>query len=307
MSPSPADHQPLDELRFALAQGNAQEPPVALRQRVLQAATSARPPGVAAGTAKPITAAEAYRRTMVSFDQVLSGLRDDQWHAPALRGLDVQGLVGHLIGVERMLHEAVGIGPALGRSGDHVTSTQPDALAQAGRAPAETRADWRQLTDRTVAYASGLDPADRNRLVTLHSITIPFDRLLVVRLFETWTHEEDIRRAVGLGLLAPDSARLRLMTDLAVSALPTGLSRIGRRQPGCTARMVLTGPGGGTWQASLDRGTPGPTDVRIVADAAMFCRLAANRAAEGQLGAFITGDDQLAAAVLAGARALAFD
>jgi hypothetical protein len=72
---------------------------------------------------------------------VLADLSETDWQTPVLGGLDVQGLVDHLIGVERLLHEKAGIGPALGRGTDHVESTQPDALAQAGRPPAETRAE----------------------------------------------------------------------------------------------------------------------------------------------------------------------
>ena len=307
MTPSRYYREPLEELRFALAQESAQQPPAALRERVIGAATSARSPGVAVGTADPISPTEAYRRTAESFDAVLGELSDAGWHTLALRGLDVQGLVGHLIGVERLLHEALGIGPTLGRGTDHVESTQGEALAQAGRPPAETRSEWRQLVGRTVDHVLGMGPAARSQPVTLHGLTMTLERMLVVRVFETWTHEEDIRRAVGLPLCPPESAPLRLMTEIAVSVLPAGLARSGRPQPGRTARLVLTGPGGGTWQAALDRGTPGPTDVRIVADAVMFCRLVANRVTPMEVGVLVTGDEALAADLLAGAMTLAFD
>jgi hypothetical protein len=97
------------------------------------------------------------------------------------------------------------------------------------------------------------------------------------------------------------------MTELAVSALPAGLALIDRPQPNRTARIVLTGPGGGTWQASLDRGVAGETDVRIIADAVSFCRLVANRLQPAHVGAIVSGDESLAADVLAGAQALALD
>lgn len=297
----------VEELRYALAQSTSTRPPGSLRPRVLQAAMAARPPGVATGTESPITPAEAYRRTTLSLDSLLSRLTDSDWRRHALRDLDVQGLLGHLIGVERQLHAAIGIGPAVVTSADHVASTQGDARAQAARPASKTHADWLDLSMRTVEYATGLDRETSSRPVTLHTFTIPFERMLVVRTFETWTHEEDIRRALRYPLSPPDSARLRLMTDLAVSALPTGLARIGRPQPERTARIVLTGPGGGTWQAALDRGVGGPIDVRIVADAATFCRLVANRASPAELDPAVSGDEDLAALVLAGAQALALD
>jgi hypothetical protein len=97
------------------------------------------------------------------------------------------------------------------------------------------------------------------------------------------------------------------MTETAVSALPAGLAMIARPRPNRTARMVLTGPGGGTWQASLDRGVPGETDVRIIADAVSFCRMVANRMTPADIEAVVTGDEALAADVFAGAQALALD
>jgi len=299
--------QPIEELRFALAEADAHRPPVALRSRVLDAAMSARRPGRDIGSGTPITAVEAYRRTMASFDLVLSELTDAEWRVHVLRDLDIQGLVGHLIGVERQLHGALGLEPGVAIGTDHVASTQADALAQAGRAPSDTHAEWLILTAGTVARAATLDRAGLERPITLHNYTVPVERMLVVRSFESWTHEEDIRRATGRPLAAPDAARLRLMTELAVTALPTGLDHIGRPKPGRTARIVLTGPGGGTWQASLDRTRPGATDVRLIADATSFCRLVANRLSPTTIDVDVTGDDTLAADLLAGAQALALD
>ena len=299
--------RPLEELRYALAEADTHRPPVALRSRVLRAAESARPPGLGIGTGPAISPVEAYRRTMVSFDAVLSELTDDEWRRHALRDLDIQGLVGHLIGVERQLHAALGIAPDVTVGADHVSATQADAVAQAGRPPADTHADWLELTAETIAHVTNLDPEGRERLITQDGFTIPVERMLVIRSFETWTHEEDIRRATGRPLAAPDSSCLRLMTEVAVSALPRGLASIDRPQLGRTARIVLTGPGGGTWQTSLDRGDPGPTDVRIIADAVSFCRLVANRMDPAAVGAHVTGDEALGANLLAGARALALD
>jgi uncharacterized protein (TIGR03083 family) len=305
-TPSPSG-LPLEELRYALAEADTHRPPVALRPKVLQAAESARPPGRSVGTGPAITVVEAYRRTIVSFDAVLAELTDAEWHLHVLRELDIQGLVGHLIGVERHLHAALGIGPAVAGGSDHVASTQASALAQQDRAPSQTRAEWLEVMGATVVFCESLDPAALSQVITLHTYTMPVDRTLIVRTFETWTHEEDIRRAIGRSPAPPDPARLRLMTEVAVSGIPSGLGLIGRPQPGRTARIVLTGPGGGTWQASLDRTQPGPTDVRIIADAVSFCRLVANRIDPDGLDANISGDDVLAREILAAARALALD
>ena len=133
--------------------------------------------------------------------------------------------------------------------------------------------------------------------------TIPFrvGTLMVLRAFEVWTHNDDIRRALGRPLDAPDGARLALMSDLAVNALPLGLLMTGRPGAKRTARIVLTGPGGGSWSQSLAIGEPaGPPDVLVVADVVDFCRLAARRIPADDLVCHVEGDRQLAADVLAG-------
>jgi hypothetical protein len=101
------------------------------------------------------------------------------------------------------------------------------------------------------------------------------------------------------------------MTELAVQLLPAGMARANRPADGRSARVVLTGPGGGTWQTGLglaDAGpVEGPVDVRIVVDSVDFCRLVANRIDPTALAASITGDGALARDLFAGATTLALD
>jgi hypothetical protein len=72
--------------------------------------------------------------------------------------------------------------------------------------------------------------------------------------------------------------------------------------------LVLTGPGGGTWDVAVGDSTrPDPVPVSIVTGAAGFCQLAANRAVPAELELHITGDRDRAAAILAAVPALALD
>jgi hypothetical protein len=72
--------------------------------------------------------------------------------------------------------------------------------------------------------------------------------------------------------------------------------------------LVLTGPGGGTWDVELDGTSPlDPVQLSIVTDAVGFCRLAANRLAPDELELHITGDRDQAAGLLAAAATLALD
>jgi uncharacterized protein (TIGR03083 family) len=277
--------------------------PVELRDRVLAAALGARAAGRAEPAAPEISPAEAFRRAGGAFHGTLRLLRDDQWHEPALRGLDVQGLVGHLTGVEEDVQRCLAGDPAVAAAG-HVESTQAAADRQAGRPPDQTRAEWRRAAGRTIDLVRAA--GDPNAEVAVHGMRLPLDLLLVIRAFELWVHENDIRAAAALPPSVPDASTLTLMTSAAVRLLPFAAVRTGLDEP-TSVHLVLTGPGGGTWDVSLGRAAPAPAAVAIVTDALGFCRLAANRATPASLNSHVSGDPDRAAAVLAAATALALD
>jgi len=277
--------------------------PAGLRERVLQASRQARAVGRSVPEVVEITPAEAFRRAADAFYGLLCALGDDDWRITVLRGLDVQGLVGHLIGVEDDVHRCLSGDPDVADA-SHVESTQPAAARQAGRPAARTRADWRRAADRTLdlVHAAG-DPCAE---VAMHGMRLPLGALLVVRAFELWTHDNDIRRAARLPKTVPDPATLGLMTRLAARLLPHAAACTGLQEP-VNVRLVLTGPGGGTWDIAVGEGPPDPVSIRIIADAAGFCRLVANRVTPADLDLHITGDPGRAAGVLAAASELALD
>jgi uncharacterized protein (TIGR03083 family) len=281
------------------------EPPVlppGLRERVLQASRQARTAGRPVPAAAEISAAEAFSRAADAFHGLLNALADREWRTPVLRGLDVQGLVGHLIGVEYDMHSALEGDPDVADA-SHVESTQGAALREATRSAEQTRSDWRRAADRTLDLVqAGSDPTAH---VALYGMRLSLPALLVVRAFELWTHENDIRRVVGWAASAPDDSTLSLMTDLAARLLPYAATRAGLDQ--VDVHLVLTGPGGGTWDIAVGEGTSDPAAVMIVTDALGFCRLAANRITPAELDPYVTGDPDRAAEVLAAACTLALD
>jgi uncharacterized protein (TIGR03083 family) len=276
--------------------------PTGLRERVLEASLRARAVGRPAPDVPELSAEEAFSRAADAFYGLLCALDDDDWRRPALRDLDVQGLVGHLIGVEHDTHRALGGEPEVADA-DHVESTQAAADRQAGRPPAQTRADWRQAADATLDLVHAGAEGDE---VAMHGMRLPLRALLIVRAFELWTHENDIRVAAGLPASVPDAAALRMMCELAVRLLPFAAARAGLPEP-ADVHLVLTGPGGGTWDVEMGDRPPDPVAVSIVADAVGFCRLAANRVTPGELDVHITGDPGPAVGVLAAAATLALD
>jgi len=303
--------------------------PAGLRERVMTASLLAREAGQPVPAVPAISGAEAFGRAADAFYELLAGLDEQDWARPALRDLDVQGLTGHLIGVEEDTQRGLAGDPAVAGA-DHVESTQNWAVRQASRSPALTMRDWRRAADRTLAEARGVRAADagagadaraatgadggRDGRIAMHGIRLPLDDLLVVRAFELWVHENDIRRCAGLAPSVPDPPVLRLMSDLAARMLPYAAARTGLRER-VDVHLVLTGPGGGTWDVTVgqqpdgrepDEQGPG-SDVAIVTDAVGFCRLAANRTTPAELGPHVTGDAGRAAEVLAATSTLALD
>lgn len=277
--------------------------PAGLRDRVLEASRQARAVGHSVPQVVEISPAEAFSRAADAFYGLLCALSDDDWRLTVLRGLDVQCLVGHLIGVEDDMWRCLAGDPDVADA-NHVESTQAAAAGQAGRPPAQTRAEWRCAADRTLSLADAF--GDHEAEVAVHGMRLTLGALLIVRAFELWTHDNDIRRAAGLPSSVPDPSTLRLMTELASRALPPAAARMGLHEP-INVRLVLTGAGGGTWDVAVGDGPSDPVSIRIVTDAVGFCRLVANRITPADLDPHVTGHPGRAAGVLAAASALALD
>ena len=129
--------------------GDTPEPmmvPAGLRERVLEASWQARAAGRSVPEVQEISPAEAFSRAADAFYGLLCALADEDWARPVLRDLDVQGLVGHLIGVEEDVHRCLAGDPAVGRGrprllhpgrghppGRTAARRDPQRVAQRGR------------------------------------------------------------------------------------------------------------------------------------------------------------------------------
>jgi uncharacterized protein (TIGR03083 family) len=274
---------------------------VEFAERVMRAALDRRPAGAMVPSAPPLDATALFSARVESLVDLLRELDATEWRRPALRGLDVRGLVGHLVGVERDFAEMLeGEGVA---HGGHVDATE-DLAGAAGELPHE--AVIALLVSRGAHSRALATSADPRRPVDWYGVRLPLGQILVVRAFELWTHEEDIRRATGRPLVDPDPASLQVMTDLALELLPFVLAA----RPGtgsATARVVLIGAAGGTYDLRLGAAHSDSRAVRVVAETATFCRLVAARVDDGSVALEIPGDERLAAELFDAARSLALD
>lgn len=300
---------PMVELRFALAEADSTDVPADLGARISDAAHADRPSGWSSAPAETVTSVAAFRTAADRLDGLLANLRPEEWTKRTIRGLDVQGLIGHLIGVESGFASALAGDPAF-EEANHVADTDAQAEAQASRPFTDTLSDWRSAVDHTTSLLEQLE--DLGASVRFHRISLPIESFLVVRSFEIWTHAEDIRRATNRSLEDPGPGSLTLMTELATRLLPAGVAAAGSALGG-SVRLVLTGAGGGAWDVTLQgtavtRAQPGrETDAHVTVDAAEFCRVVSNRSTLEDSAAVVSGEIGVAAALFAGAAALALD
>jgi hypothetical protein len=169
---------------------------------------------------------------------------------------------------------------------------------------ADARARWREAVEGVRRWAT--DPANADAGVQWLALRFTRESLLVARSFETWTHADDFRSVLGRPLESPPAGSLRLMADASVTAMPAALEADDRAHRGKTARVVLTGDGGGDWLIPLGfsemRETP---DVVLTADVVDWCRCVSERVAPEALARRVEGDPALADDLAAASSAFA--
>jgi uncharacterized protein (TIGR03083 family) len=299
-----------DEVLALLAEVSAVAPPLNLADRVVANAMALRPAGRAIeslGGGERASAAEAFVKMVDDFKTVLTQAAGAATVEPY--GWSVTQLVAHLTEVDRYFGRQLGlwdheIDDAL--EDDHLAMTQ-SAVSAAVRADFTTTVtEWLAVSSALCDHVASLDADQLRQRIKFHMLYTRVSTALAVRVFEVWTHMEDLCRTLRRQPPPIDAQRLHLMTTTAVGAIPLGmlLRKIEAGQH--TARLVLTGPGGGTWNQPLQLGDEADEpSVTIVADALEFCRLAAQRIAPTDLAAGVDGSMDLAIAVLRGASVFA--
>jgi uncharacterized protein (TIGR03083 family) len=261
-----------------LGVSTAAEPPAALRARMLAAAAARRPAALADD------ALDTYLSLSSTLAQVIDDLPAAVLDATTANGLTARQLVVHMAAQESLLAQEAG-SPVIDdldeRDIDARTASLVDRLAGAPLAAAVGL--WRRAVDANRGWAR--DRTDD--IVSWRGVPMTRDDAIVVRAFETWIHTDDLRRAAGIPLAAPAPRHLSLMSE--------------------TARLVLTGDGGGDWLVPMDaRGAVSTEpDVTLTANVVDWCRLVGDRVGRGELVCVVAGDEALADDLVSAAPALA--
>jgi uncharacterized protein (TIGR03083 family) len=234
-----------------------------------------------------------FARAIDDVHDTITLISQDDWGLPAVNGLSVGELVGHLIGTQLSMAAELDPGSPIDESTDHIESTRAAISAGAASTPDQAAAEFRRVSDILTNRLFQLDDVELDAQSRFGAINADIRFLLVVRVFELWTHDNDLRRAVGLDRVEPDADRLWMMTR---SVMPV-VARLG----GDRLRIVLTGAGGGVWPASHDE------IAEIALDATAFCRRVANRVSLADIAADVSGDVVAAHELLDRLAALALD
>jgi uncharacterized protein (TIGR03083 family) len=274
-----------------LGAAGALHPPTGLRYQLLAAATE---------PVAPLPPVDALRRESVRFEMLLDSLEDGDLTTITENGLTVRDLVTHVAIIDEAFVAA---------ATESSVFIGADLVAELTTAQLPETADWSfvQIRDRVRTARAALVDLDAQYPADARVGGYSLGSVLVIRAFETWTHCHDVAVATSRPEPPAEPPVLRTMADLAVQTLPLALAARGFSYPDRTARVVLTGPGGGDWTIACDgRSTPGPVpDVVLRAPVVEFCRRFADRLTVDEVPFDADGDVELGRALVDAAPAFA--
>jgi uncharacterized protein (TIGR03083 family) len=295
-TPSAADE--VERLRTAAAWIGASEalaPPSRLRATLLDAARGG-----------PLDEALAgYTTEAARFDAIVDEVPAGALDRTTANGLGIHHLVIHLAAMESLLAATLGEPVLHGIDETDVEARTARFVECFGDRPVDDALDvWRAAVAAVRRWAE--DPAHSGDDVACFGLVLSRDSVLLTRAFEIWTHADDIRRELGRPAVHPEPVTLHRMANMSVTATPIGLEVIGRAHRGKSARVVLTGPGGGSWLIPLGMSEVAePADVVVTLDTVDWCLLVAERIAPDALAYEATGDSSLVPDLVAAASAFA--
>lgn len=227
-------------------------------------------------------------------------------------GWSVRDQLSHLIGIERMVGGETT--PEWdGPLGDHVKNDFA-AMNERWVAPRRSvpgddiRSEFVEVTGLRLATLGGLTPAEW-ALVGFSPVgQVPYAEFMEVRVFDSWVHEQDVRRALGRPGGSGGSAS-SISLHRMQSAMGFVVGKKAAAPEGAVVRFSVSGPGGDSRRFALrvEGGRAGPADdavptVELSMSSIDFTRLACGRATADEVraagGIGMEGDSALGHTVL---------
>ena len=259
--------------------------------------------------------ADAWTQSIEAVSELVAPLAEGEWNRPTeCPGWSVRDVVSHLIAMEleilgdpRPIH-------TLPRDLRHVV----DEFSRYCEVPVDKRRCHtapemtaeleytiirrsRALRDNT-RYA----PMDEIRWpMGPYSRDVPYHQLLRTRVFDVWTHEQDLRRA----LRAPgglDTAAAAITRDYLVEMLPKAVAKLAGAPAGSEVVFDVSGAQefmrtvrvDGSGRGSVDEQVPLAPAVQLTMDWETFARLACGRIPASAAEVKVEGDEVLAGRIL---------
>jgi hypothetical protein len=262
-------------------------PPIDLRTNVL-----------AGARVEPASGRATYQEITDGLEAELGELPADAEERTTANGLTVRELVAHLDAVDRaFLAELRAPTDRSFIGAADIEAITRGMLRDLGDTPfADVVAAWNTTRGEVLDAAAAL-PAD-------HSVMgWGIHDALVIRSFEAWTHLDDVRRVRAREGFVPDASVLRSLAEFSMTLVPLTLMATDRAQPGRSARIVLTGPGGRDWTVPLAPGEEpgGEPDVVVRADMLEWCHRFSDRLEAEEVRLDVSGDLDLARDIVAAA------
>jgi len=279
----------------------ALEAPPTLRAGVLARAHARR------GTQSGDAATNAYAASGARLRDTVKALDPDDYSEPTPNGLGARDLVAHLAAQDSLVAQVIDrtVVP-------EVTEVEVDArtakfVERFRDCPIDDVIEvWIRSADAVQTWSR--DDSTPASTISWLGLDLPRNNVLVARAFENWIHRDDLRRVQGRVAESPPTAEMHEVTNLALSTLPFALLTSGNSRPGKVARIVLTGPGGGTWTFGMggERVQPDISpDVTLTATALDWCLVAGERLDPAQFTPEVVGDLSLVEPLVAAAPAFA--
>jgi len=217
-----------------------------------------------------------------------AGLSDQEWGlATDCPGWRVKDLLSHLIGIERsLMGDAAPLleGPVPGHVRNPMGEMNEAWVASRRDVPGdEVLGEFVAVTRRRLDELGALGPEEWDRVGWSPVGNVPYRQFMVVRVFDSWAHEQDARRALGRPG-GRGGAGERITIDRVVSAMGYVVGRKVAPPEGTSVCWVVEGPVPVSLALGMTEGRARPLDrapvtptVRFDLDGADFWRLGCGR------------------------------
>ncbi|WP_042416363.1 maleylpyruvate isomerase family mycothiol-dependent enzyme [Streptacidiphilus anmyonensis] len=258
--------------------------------------------------------ADAWTQSIEAISELVAPLPEGAWNRPTeCPGWSVRDVVSHIIAMESELLGDPRPIHTLPRDLRHVV----DEFSRHCEVPVDKRrchtaVEMASELEYTIIRRSRALRSDRYAPVDEvrwpmgpYSRDVPFHQLLRTRVFDVWTHEQDIRRALGRagGL---DSAAAAITRDYLIEMLPRAVAKLAGAPAGTTAVFDVHGEQEFMRTVHVDADGRGRVDGEVLLAPAValgmdwetFSRLACGRIPSQAADVKVEGDEDLARLIL---------